>query len=136
MSGSIAPKRLANQRFMHESFCWTPTKTPTKPPTKLPTKTPTKTPTKKPTKTPTKPWTTNHSEVNHINANEQQPTELKSHPMRKCDDSRKGRTDAMRITILAERGEKSAPKSLQMALRDPIRTLRETMSTERGEQIP
>ena len=50
--------------------------------------------------------------------------------MRMHDYSRNGRNKFRNVKILDERNEISAPKSLQMTLRNPLRTLRKTLSLE------
>ena len=50
--------------------------------------------------------------------------------MRTHDYSRNGRNKFRNVKILDERGEKSAPKSLQMTLRNPLRTFRKTLWPE------
>jgi len=71
-----------------------------------------------------------HSESHHINSNQVESTQIDWNPMKKYDYSREGRTNSIKVAIIDERGEKSVPKSLQMAPRDPLRILRKTMSTE------
>ena len=52
--------------------------------------------------------------------------------MTKYDYRQEGRKNPTKVTIIDERGEDSTPKSLQVAPRDLIRTLRKTISTELG----
>ena len=64
-----------------------------------------------------------HDESHHINSNEVESNKIESNPTDKYDYSREGRTNSIIVTIIDERGNNSAPKSLQMVPSDPPKVL-------------